>query len=241
MKKVLLICALALGCAAAQAESYNLVSLSYDNTQLWFGSSDNMENDGLMMMGHNSNSASLNGFGIQYSRGIPLTSLPMNLEVGLKWSMGFNDKSYNETAGSGTFKTSYSTSMMRLAIPVSYIYHFSVGNGFKVAPYAGLDFRFNLLMKTKVEESYGNQKDSETFSWFSKKDMGFDNNESLPTKRFQMGWHIGARLEWHKAFLGLEYGTDFMPFWSYKIEAGPFTYKNHINTGNFSLSLGYMF
>lgn len=244
MKKILLAGALLICGLVAKAESYSTVAISYDNTGL------TANYKGLLSLAgfeDKDKSGSLNGFGLQYNYGIGISRLPMNVEVGLKWSMGFTKHTYNESYGDTNFEESASTSLMRLGIPVSYIYHFNVKNMLTISPYAGLDFRFNLMAKTKwsaTEYNYddndgtydSDEYDDENINWFSKDDMaGYTAN------RFQMGWHIGVRFEVKSIFLGLEYGTDFMPFWSVTEYNGNKNVKNHINTGNFALSLGYKF
>lgn len=235
MKKLLLACVVAAsGIMAANAENYSFVALSYDNTQLWYG--DNFgTKDGLSVIGHDSNSASLNGFGIQYTYGIGITKLPMNIEVGLKWNMGFDGTKINEEYQGVNLQEKINTQFMRLSIPVSYIYHWKATDLITIAPYAGFDFRFNLLAKTKdklTTNVAGVAAAEQEMDWFNKDDMGDDT-----ANRFQLAWHIGVRFEVSKLFLGLEYGTDMMPFWS----AEYLTAKQHINTGNFSLNVGFKF
>ena len=232
MKKILFLGLLGIIGVTAQAENYSTLSVSYDNTQLWYG--DNRGNDGgLGAIGVDGNKSSLNGFGLQYNYGIGLGSKPMNIEVGLKWNMGFKSASITENYYGDFYENKFSTQFMRLSIPVSYIYHFHVNDMFAIAPYAGLDFRFNLLAKTKWKGYEDGELDyEESWSWFDKAEMGDD-----VSKRFQMGWHVGVRFEVKKCFLGVEYGTDFMPFWTSKWEGE----KSHINTGNLAVSVGYKF
>lgn len=245
MKKLLLAGALILGGLAAQAESYSTIAISYDNTGL-----TSNQKGVLTSMGFDekAKSGSLNGFGLQYNYGIGISQLPMNVEVGLKWSMGFTSHKYSESYSSYVnSEENIKTNLMRLAIPVSYIYHINVKNVMNISPYAGIDFRFNLMANTKYsgaeytfDPSTGSYDADDyediTQNWFSKDDMG-----GSTANRFQMGWHIGVRFEVKSIFLGLEYGTDFMPFWSYKNLSGNKKDNLHINTGNFALSLGYKF
>ena len=243
MKKLLLASVLLICGAAAQAESYSTVAISYDNTGLTSNRKDILEMAGFESK---AKSGSLNGFGLQYNYGIGIGSLPMNVEVGLKWNMAFAKHTYNEDFNYGNYEEKANMTLMRLNIPVSYIYHFNVKNILNISPYAGLDFRFNLLAKTKwsgTEYILNNDGtydaedlEDETINWFSKDDMG-----GYTANRFQMGWHIGVRFEVQKIFLGLEYGTDFMPLWSVNENVGSKNIKSHINTGNFALSLGYKF
>lgn len=239
MKKTLLTITLCLGALLANADNYSTASLSYDNMHLQYGSNFG-EDEGLFMMGQEGNGMSLNGFGLQYSYGFGLGKLPMNLEVGLKWNMIFNqtsEKDYDYDYDTKyIFEEKFNTRFMRLSIPISYIYHFNLKNNIVVAPYAGVDLRFNLLGSTTYKyiesDKYGKVTEEEKWNYFSKEDMG-----DATFNRFQFGWHLGVRLEYTKIFLGLEYGTDFNPLFSYKDDI----YKEHINTGNFSLNIGYKF
>lgn len=88
---------------------------------------------------------------------------------------------------------------MRLGIPVSYIYHFNINDNFAIAPYAGLDFRFNLAASSKYTvpakgEVAGvsvYEKEEEKVNRFKKE--GDDGvGEYNVFNRFQMGWHIGV-------------------------------------------------
>lgn len=265
MKKVLLLGLLGVAAVAAQAENYSTVAISYDNTQLWYGDNFPVKSEfGLSTVGVAGNSSSLNGFGLQYNYGIGLGDKPMNIEVGVKWSMGFLNKSYtydefiqnfNPEDYDGPYEvegnSKYNTTMMRVGIPVSYIYHFNINDDFAIAPYAGIDFKFNVLAKTKVKtdftyKGYDVYFDDYTINWMKGKYEGHDfegvddeYTKFEKAKVFQMGWHVGVRAEWKKLFLGIEYGTDFMPFWSEKYEGT--SYKSHINTGNLAISVGCKF
>lgn len=195
-----------------QLSSYNLIGVSYDNTHL--GGKDYGYSD--------EESLSLNGFGLEYTHGFGLSrTLPMYLEIGLKWNMGFgawepDDYDYE--------KNSYQ--MMRFNVPVSYAWRFAIGENFSVTPYAGIDFRFNAMGRTKFE--LDDYEEDEWVNLFDKDDMYGDT-----WNRFQMGWHVGVRAEYSHVFLGVNYGTDFIKAYS--------KHKSHVSTGNLNVSLGYRF
>lgn len=196
--------------------SYNLVGISYDNTNL---SGKNYIFNGKESMG-------LNGFGVEYTHGFGLSrSLPMYLEAGLKFNMGFG----SNTDDGDKLKMQ----MMRLSVPVSYAWRFGFGDGMAFSPYAGIDFRFNAVGKLKVENSAGNE--TEWVSVFDKDDMG---GEDDTWNRFQMGWHIGARFEYSRVFLGVSYGTDFIKAYNYEDEDGD---KYNVGTGNLAVTVGLRF
>lgn len=194
--------------------SYNLLGVSYDNTNL---SGKNFEFNDKKSMG-------LNGFAVEYIHGFGLSSTnPMYLELGAKFNMGFGsntDEGYE-----------LKMQMMRLSVPVSYAWRFGLGDGMALTPYAGIDFRFNVL--GRVNEIEPNGDESGWNSVFSKDDMGEDDTWN----RFQLGWHVGARFEYSRVFLGVSYGTDFIKAFKYDEEGE----KCHVTTGNLAVTVGYRF
>ncbi len=202
--------------------SYNLVGVSYDNTSL---NGKNYE------FTEDHKSMSLNGFGLEYTRGFGLSSVnPMYLEAGIKLNMGFGSKSYEDVYDS----EKVSVQMMRLSVPVSFAWRFAAGDNIAITPYAGIDFRINVMGRAKSEEEYNGQKHE--YDWvniFDEDEIGEDDTWN----RFQMGWHIGVRAEYSRAFLGISYGTDFIKAYSYNDE----DFKSHVSTGNLAVTLGYRF
>lgn len=95
----------------------------------------------------------------------------------------------------------------------------NVTDAFSITPYAGLDFRVNLL--------FNGSYDGESESLFDDPDMN----------RFQMGWHIGTRFEFNRISLGLSYGTDFIKLYNYS-DDGEY---DRWSTNNLALSVGYRF
>lgn len=240
MKKILLVGAVALATVlSSSAENYSTIELSYDNIQM---SANKKEMLGGFGLAEKDKSFSLNGVGLQYNYGIGISNHPMNIELGLKLSASFFGKSVQY----GNSLSKYNTQLIRLAVPVSYIYHIPVKDSFSIAPYAGLDFRFNLIANTKYSLQHA-VADDEGFdiededvdtggSWFDKTKHGFTT-----ANRFQMGWHIGARFEFSKVFIGIEYGTDFIPFLSQTVSEGSKDKKRTLNTGNLAIGIGYKF
>lgn len=204
----------------AQPLSYNLIGVSYDNTHL--GGKNYEFKDGKSM--------SLNGFGIEYTHGFGLSSVqPIYLELGFKWNMGF---------GSSTWEDDYEYEkelyqMMRLNVPVSFAWRFAADDSFSITPYAGIDFRFNAMGRMKEEYIDGHKTDGKWESLFDEKKMG----KNWTWNRFQMGWHIGVRAEYSRAFLGISYGTDFIHAFSYN----KYKEDKHVSTGNLAITLGYRF
>lgn len=53
-----------------------------------------------------------------------------------------------------------------------------------------------------------------------------------------MGWHIGCGFQYSKYYIGVQWGTDFIPAYSHKFEDGD---KYKVSTSNLKVSLGYTF
>lgn len=246
MKKLLLSLAIAaVATSTAMADGYNMVQLSYDNVTM----TNNKTTSPYTFLGGAKNSGDLkwdksgsfNGVGLEYIHGFGIGNKPMYIEVGGKFSFTFFHKTAKVSGdlegydAVGNF--TMNQNLIRLGIPVSYAYKFHCGNNFSVTPYAGLDFRFNLASSIKYKENvtiyddgdaYEDESDYDPINVFSK-----DDTADQAWNRFQLGWHIGARVEYLRYSLGLNLGTDFIPMWKYE--------KHNLSTFNLSLSLGYRF
>lgn len=222
MKKILLACIAVVAALSMNAQSYNIVGLSYDYMHMGYPNTDDSDE----------NITTANGFGIQYIRGFGIGENPMSVEVGAKFNMVFGSKSesYTDFDAVGEFKMT--NTLGRLAIPVSYAYHFKVAEGMTLTPYIGVDFRFNLMATGKYKMTYSEDgyKDieEENINYFNKDDM---NDHTY--NRFQLGWHLGARLSYEHFTFSVEGGTDFIPLFKFE------SYK--IDTSNLALTVGYKF
>ena len=187
---------------------YDRVSVSYVNT--------NLANDA-----KGADDISLNGVGLDYIHGFSLSkSFPLYLETGVKATLSFFSREdcewyniWNDDADDKDYKTTFQT--LSAAIPVNLAYKFTLSNGdVSIVPYLGLHFKLNLMARGKevYDPEYGDKGD---------KDACF--------KRFQMGWHIGAGLNYRQLYIGLSYGTDFMEL------------CKKVNTSTFSVNVGYNF
>lgn len=231
MKKLLAFAMIALACAGAtnaqrageydlgksnsgENASYNMLGLTYNNTSYrnnWHESKENF---------------SSNGVGLNYLHGFSLSSsLPMYIETGGVFNFNFakpyslKEDDYEE----------YTKNLdINLEIPVRYLYRFNIVDQFSIAPYFGIDFKLHLVSQETYGVKYEGENEKKTVNLFSKDDMG-----DATYNRFQMGWHVGSRFQYDKFSLSVQYGTDFIPFFSYE--------KDKINTGNFKLTLGYSF
>lgn len=185
---------------------YNSIGTSYSLSSL----NDEKEDYGDMiqkMIDDSGLSEKLNAFSIGYNRTINLTpSAPLYLEIGAALQYAFYSDEidlddYHETKITG--------SMLTAKIPVSLLYHVAIPNSdFAIEPFAGIDFKYNIIGTAKSEETYGKTKKEEKIdNIFDKKDC-----DGHPANRFQAGWHVGANFVYKKAFIGISYGQDFSKF-----------------------------
>ncbi len=227
MKKLLALAAMVLmftGMSKAQraAEydvktvSSNRIGVTYNNTGYHNNWGDKDEN------------FSLNGFGIEYIHAFNLgRTLPMAIELGanVNFNLGtpYDGKKYDDN---------WSIKMrdFNLQVPLNYIYRINISDSFAISPYLGLNFKLHLLTqgKEESENKYGDYSDGDWYSYFNKDDMGDDT-----WNRFQMGWHVGLSFQYSVIYLGVQYGTDFIPAYSFE--------GDKWNTGNLKVSLGYCF
>lgn len=190
-----------------QAQDYNRLGLSYELEFLNPKYGDN---------------TNLNSFGVGYLHGFGLSSsVPIYLETGLKMTAGF----WGESEEDSDEKYSVNIQKLSFAVPVNVAYRFNVGNGLSIQPYLGLNLKLNALLQTKEtysEEGYDDEK--ETYNW-----LKGDDAASV----FQLGWHVGAGLNYHWLYFGLSYGTDFIKLNTHKDAS--------INSSTFNVTVGYNF
>lgn len=236
--KRLLACGLALAATVgAWADGYNRVSVSYDNVHFGFNTEMKVLSEGI-------ESASANGFGINYTHGFGLGEKPMFIETGLSFVAAFGKT--NDVVDVDYYYDDFSTwheklQNMFLSVPVNYVYRFNVGEKFTIAPYAGINFKLNLIGKMK--EHYEDEDGVEESEWINvyssdEKNMG---DKDLTWNRFQMGWQVGVGFEYSKVYLGVQYGTDFIPAYSHKFSEGGISLTPKVNTGALKVSVGYTF
>lgn len=203
------------GSSSADTESYNRISLSYDNTHLGCNKYLEFLDD--------EDAISLNGIGLEYTHGFSISQrLPMFIEAGIKAQFGAGSLDDDDD---GTLKFQ----QFSFSVPVNYTYKFAIGDGMSIAPYLGVNFKVHAMARKKYEYD----DDIEERDWnniFSKDDMVSKDNT---WNRFQMGWQLGIGLNVKAFYIGLQYGTDFIAAYKYK--------KAVVNTGNFAFKVGYNF
>ena len=140
------------------------------------------------------------GFSIGYMRGISVTqTLPLYVEAGV----AFQYRTYKEDIEDSYYDYTEKINTASLNIPVHLLYRFNVTNDFAIEPFVGLDFRFNISGKYKIEAD----GESEDLNLFDKDDMDQIGLDAF--KRFQAGWHIGVNLNYKPVYFGVHYGKDF--------------------------------
>ena len=186
MKKILAIVATVLVAFSAQAQNsdYNRISIGYDQMHL----SESYDGYG--------GSMDLPGFDANYAHGFNLTSkLPLYLEVGGRLTFNTKkDSSYDYELVGGNVRVN----MLALSIPVSLTYKFTFGDGFYVAPFAGINAHFNLVCQEKGTTHVGSHEETVTENMLSG-----DNSWNV----CQFGGQVGVNLG-YKAF---NLGFGFYP------------------------------
>ena len=139
---------------------------------------------------------SFTGLSLSYTHGFAVSkSAPIFIETGLGVQYSFYKEDFEDDE-------SEKLNMFSLKVPVSFGYQFDLADGkIALAPYAGIDLRYNLSGKLKYESD----------DWSYKADL-FDKDEmdGDEWKRFQIGWHIGAKCTFSQKYtLGIAYGADF--------------------------------
>lgn len=223
--------------SSAMAQDYNRVAISYDNTRYSAGG------DMKTIMGDDK-SYSTNGFGLNYIHGFSLSSsLPMFLEVGGNVNFNFYGKSERPEGAENDYK--YQFQNINLQIPVNYTWRFNVVEDFTIAPYAGINFKFNFMQRDRFyyDSKDTSDDDKKWTNLMSDKEDGGMGSKDETWNMFQMGWQVGVNFQYSNWVLGVQYGTDFIPVRShtFKGEEGEKDYKERINTGNLKLSVGYCF
>lgn len=230
--------------AAGNYTGYNRIGISYNNTHFGY----NKE------AGGSDSNFSLNGIGIDYIHGFSLTqSCPIFLEVGVNvdFNFGSDSEESNKDFITGDYwlqsKITQKKQFINFQVPVNFVYRVQATEDLTIAPYVGLNFKLNVTGKfrkdaeieTNIPTNILNQigyeesdlkEEGKWASVFDKDDMG---GNDYTWNRFQMGWHVGVGFQYKPFFLGIQYGTDFIPAFKYE--------KAKVNTGNLKISLAYCF
>ena len=192
------------------------------------------------MFGYNK---AYNGFSIGYDRAIGLTSkIPFYVEIGgaIQYA-GQNIKANDEDNVKAT------SNLLSVKVPVSILYRWNVANSnWSIIPKAGFDGRFNVLGKGKetyTDSDYSHKLTTTTnrYNMFKEGENGKDGYNGLNASgdkcsRFQVGWHVGANVEYKSLLLGITYGADMNAFCKEYYES-----ISNIHFKTLSITIGYKF
>lgn len=148
------------------------------------------------------------GFSVGYNKAFGVSStVPLYVEAGIGLQYAFHTEDYDgDDDGDWGYDVESEKlfSMLSLKVPVSFMYKWNIPNSsIALAPFVGLDLRFNILGNAKV--SYNDDDEDKSFNLFDEDDMG----DSDAWKRFQVGWHTGVNAYFGKFLVGVSYGSDF--------------------------------
>lgn len=230
--KTLMIAAAVVAASSTAMADYNRVSISYDNTRYMYNKDFKVDSD--------YDGFGANGFGFNYMHGFALpTDHPMYIEVGGNINFMFGA---NSVLDEDFDKYRMQFQNVNLQIPVNYTWRFALGDNFKISPFAGLNFKLNMMSKMR----YGIEYFDGGHEWGKWINLFSDSADNMVHKDytwnvFQMGWQIGVNFSFRQFVLGLQYGTDFIPAYRHNFKVKNFSSTPAVNTGNFKLSLGFEF
>lgn len=179
---------------------------------------------------------SFSGFGVGYSMDFPVSDTrPLYIGTGVDFRFIFRSKIYSQTEQYNLVNIKQRTSFIQMNIPANIGYILPAGAGVSVTPYAGVTFRVQLYGHNRnricscqspdanldeiLEEMELGPADG---NLFSEKDYG-----AARLRRLQLGWQIGARVQYRRVSFQAEYGKDIIKL-----------HKN-LGGGNLLLSVGY--
>lgn len=172
----------------------------------------------------------INGIEVGYVKSYQITkNMPVFLETGVSLSYVFGEvldesEEYYDGYDEYEYKYKLSYSMFSVIVPVNVGYKLALDEKLSVFPYFGLTFKGNITGTLEVDEEhpyYG--EESGEYNVFDDDDM------DDPYNRFQIGWQVGASLNYNNLNLGLSYGADIM-------ELG-----KKLDTNSFKVTLGVNF
>lgn len=200
--------------------NYKVLALSYDHTSFSYNK----------QAGGSDSNFGTNGIALNFIKGYSVSrKLPLYVEWGINASFGVSSDSETEHGYTVTAKNRF----LAFNVPVNVAYRYGITNNFFVKPYIGLNFRVTALGESCVEAEHNGE--AITSNGYGEWNSVFDSEDGYDShwNRFQMGWQIGASLEYGALYFGLQYGTDFIGAYSYE--------SAKVNTGTFKLLLGLSF
>lgn len=177
----------------------------------------------------------LNGLTVGGSKAFSVTSsLPLFVEVGAgltyAWAKIYDEEETEDCpldCGDEFSVASKTTSQhLMVNVPVNVMYKFQIPNtSIILEPYVGLNVKGHILGQMKSKMKYEAccddmedvmdemmeemDEDDMSSNYFDKDDMG---GKKYVAKRVNIGWQVGANVDFGKAFVGVSYGSDFGKF-----------------------------
>lgn len=193
-------------------------------------------------------SEKLTGFTVGGNRAFSITpSLPLFIEIGAgltyAWAKIYDEEETEECYYCGDdFSMGFKESSQHLMvnIPVNLMYKFQVSNSsITLEPYVGLNVKGHLIGQMKGKYTFETccddmedeiddyldeiDEDDMVANYFDKDDMG---GKKYVAKRMNIGWQIGANVDFGKTFVGISYGSDFGKFMEVEDEDWTFSATN---------------
>ncbi len=214
----------------AQNENYSKVHASFN-----FGGTD-IERTGLL--NHPIVNAVLNqyvsgidkintiGFSAGYTYGINIDkSLPLFVEVGGELNYVGGTSTIFVTHPKSLYCTHAKLGMMNMQVPVNVTYNIPVVEGLDIAPFAGVDFKLNLMGNMNVEDEGCNLFDGDDVSrlcyTYIGKIIPVKKDIDATANRFQMGLNLGVNFIIAKKYsIGYRFMTDITRYYSLNEEVG---------------------
>ena len=200
-------------------------------------------------------SEKLNGIGVGFNKAFSVTSsIPLFIEVGAglnyAWAKIYDEEEKDDCyICEDEYAVTYKTSSQHLMVnvPVNLMYKFQIPNSsITLEPYVGLNLKGHILGRMKSKYTYeaccdevedvfeetleDMDEDDLVSNYFDKDDMG---GKKYVATRFNIGWQIGANVDFGKAFVGISYGSDFNKF----LKSG----KDEWKYSALNVSLGLLF
>lgn len=155
-------------------------------------------------------------------------SEPLFLEVGSE--LGYYSDKENTTVDNRDLELK--TTFMNFQFPINLTYHIQVFDNLRIAPYAGINFKWNLLGKIDIDrqtyDMFETEKARTVAQRFTPSDLPQRLDKNLPAEvdgsfydgtanRFQFGLNLGVNvLVSDNFYLGYRYQPDLTSYYKFK-------------------------
>jgi hypothetical protein len=147
-------------------------------------------------------------YGINLNR-----SMPLFLELGINFSYlklkeDYTDSYFDFDDGEWYYeKGNRNWKVFNFSVPVNLSYKIALGDGFSIAPHAGIHIKANLK---SIDEWYDEYSDDDRTEIEKEKDNYFDKDwDEYQWKRVQVGGQVGIGFNLKCIYVGYQYQFDF--------------------------------